>query len=274
MEHPNIAFIGAGNLGTSLIAGLIKDEYPVDKIWVADPTQERVDYMKEAFGVHACLDNAEVMQHAKVVVFCIKPQHFKTAAEQVSESVQTNNALVISVAAGIRIEDISKWLNGHDNIVRTMPNTPALIGCGAIGMVAERRVTEAQRNLAESILRAVGLTVWFDDEEKLDVVTALSGSGPAYFFYVIESLQNAAIKLGLPEKEAKLLALQTAFGAGRMALESEEDISTLRKNVTSPGGTTEQALKVLDEKNMRDIWEKAMEAAAQRSRELADSFGA
>ncbi len=188
--------------------------------------------------------------------------------------MQDQQPLVISIAAGIRTPDLARWLGADTAIVRAMPNTPALVQSGATGLFANAHVRDQQRDLAETILRAVGLTLWVEQEDQLDLVTALSGSGPAYFFLVMEALQEAASKLGLPAETARLLALQTAFGASRMALESDEDAAALRQRVTSPGGTTEQALRVLEEGGLRNLMEQALTAAARRSRELADQFGA
>jgi len=180
---------------------------------------------------------------------------------------------VVSIAAGIRISSLDAWLGGHVALVRSMPNTPSLVGSGAAGLYANALVSEQQKAVAESILRAVGLTLWVKDETQIDSVTALSGSGPAYFFLIIEALEAAGVKLGLPQESARLLAVQTAYGASKMALESPEDAATLRQRVTSPGGTTEKALQVLEEGKIRQLFEQALTAASQRSVELADMFG-
>jgi len=190
-----------------------------------------------------------------------------------ASTVQKKKPLVISIAAGVRIEDIDRWLGGGLAIVRAMPNTAALIGSGASGLYANDRVNDGMRNQAESILRAVGVTVWLEDEYLMDVVTALSGSGPAYFFLVMEALEQAAIESGLDPKQARLLTLETAFGAAKMALEGHEEPAQLRRRVTSPGGTTEQAVKVLEEGGLRRLFKNAMQAAGDRARAIADMFG-
>jgi pyrroline-5-carboxylate reductase len=181
--------------------------------------------------------------------------------------------LVISVAAGIRIDDIDRWLGGGNAVVRTMPNTPALVKSGATALYGNKRVSGKQRELAESIMRAVGLTLWLDEESQMDAVTALSGSGPAYFFLIIELLQQSGIKLGLSADNARLLALQTAFGAAKMALESPDDSTKLRERVTSPGGTTERAINILEDGNIRELFERALSGACERAGELADQLG-
>ena len=194
-------------------------------------------------------------------------------AEELAATVQKKRPLVVSIAAGIRIDDIERWLGGNLPIVRVMPNTAALIGSGATGLFANPRVTEAQRDTAESILRAVGVTVWVEDEALIDTVTAISGSGPAYFFLVMEVLEKAAIKHGLDPKTARLLTLETAYGAAKMALEGGEEPAQLRKRVTSPGGTTEKAVQTLEAGQIERIFDDAVVAAMRRARELADLFG-
>jgi len=207
------------------------------------------------------------------VILAVKPQSIKEVALELADSVAQSRALVISIAAGIRATSLRGWLGEQAAIVRAMPNTPALVQSGATALYANPAVNEAQRSIAESILRAVGMTLWIDDETMMDPVTALSGSGPAYFFLFMEALQSAGCKLGLPSETARLLVLQTAFGAAKMALESSEDAASLRRRVTSPGGTTERALEVLQEQEFEARILKALQAAAERSRELADEFG-
>ncbi len=206
-------------------------------------------------------------------MLAVKPQVIRTVASEISAAVQARHPLIISIAAGIRSADLDRWLGGNTAVVRCMPNTPALVQSGATALIANARVSDEQRNLAESILRAVGLTLWLDDEQLMDAVTALSGSGPAYFFLIMEALQAAGVQLGLPEQTAQLLTLQTAFGAAKMALESDEDAATLRRRVTSPGGTTERALQTLENGGLRELIARALTAARDRSRELADQLG-
>jgi pyrroline-5-carboxylate reductase len=203
----------------------------------------------------------------------IKPQLAKAVAQELAPVVQANRPLVISIAAGIRELSLRNWLGKDIAIVRAMPNTPALVRSGATALFANSAVSKEQKNLAESILRAVGMTLWVDDEGLMDAVTALSGSGPAYFFLIMEALENAGHHLGLPHDTARLLAMQTAFGAAKMALESSEELAALRQRVTSPGGTTERAVKVLQEHRLEAIFDEALRAAHQRSKELAVIFG-
>ncbi|VVC74755.1 Pyrroline-5-carboxylate reductase [Aquicella siphonis] len=269
MSHPIIAIIGAGNMGSSLIGGLIRNGHPADRLWATDPRSEKREELKETFAIHTTGDNAAAVQAADIVVFAVKPQIFSMVAGSLHEAVQLRKPLVLSIAAGITLSSIQHWLGGNIAIVRAMPNTPALISCGAAALYANEEVTAEQRSKAESILRSVGVAIWLSDEKQMDTVTALSGSGPAYFFLMMEALQQAAQQCGLPEETARLLTLQTALGAARMAIESGKQLDELRHNVTSPGGTTERAVTVLEENNIRDVFLKAVQAAKQRSEELA-----
>lgn len=272
MKTPSLSFIGGGNMARSLVGGLIADHWPADRIQVTDPSADALARLSP-LGVRTGNDNRAAAEAADVIVLAVKPQVMATVARGLAEAVQARRPLVISIAAGIRTTDLERWLGGNVALVRCMPNTPALVQSGATALVANARVSEAQRDVAESILRAVGLTLWLDEELQMDAVTALSGSGPAYFFLVIEALQAAGERLGLPADGARLLALQTAFGAAKMALESDEDAATLRRRVTSPGGTTERALQTLEAGGIRDLIGRALEAARDRSRELADELG-
>lgn len=269
MSFPVIAFIGAGNMGSSLIGGLINNGHPTDKIWANDIDEEKLAAMQQRFGIHVTMENQTAIAIADVIVFAIKPQVYAHVVSPLKEIIQQRKPLIISIAAGVREASIQQWLGGHIGIVRAMPNTPALISCGASALYANTFVSHEERNLAESILRAVGVVVWLTEEALMDAVTALSGSGPAYLFLVMEALQQTAEQLGLPSDIARLLTLQTTLGAARMAIESGLPLATLRHNVTSPGGTTEKALAVLEENNIRGIFAKALQAAKQRSEELA-----
>lgn len=270
---PVISLIGAGNMGTSLIGGLIKNGHPQDKIWASDLNQERLDQLKQSFGINITIDNKQAIEQANVVIFAIKPQLFAEIAQELAVTLIIKQPLIISIAAGIRLSSIEHWINKNMAIVRAMPNTPALIGAGATALYANQHVSSMQRNLAESILRAVGVTVWVDNENNMDVVTALSGSGPAYFFLVMESLQHAAEAFGLSTEVARLLTLQTALGAAKIAIESGQSLEELRHNVTSKGGTTEKAISVLEEQDIRGLLKNALEAAKLRSEEIAEAMG-
>lgn len=272
MKHPIISFIGCGNLSTSLVRGLLASGYPKEKIWVSNRSVEKNQTLRETLGVHATENNHEAAKHAEVIVLGVKPQQMQAVVTDIALIVQEKKPLIISVAVGISTEMLSTWLGGDCAIVRSMPNTPALVSAGASGLYANRHVTESQKEFAESVHRAVGVAIWVNQESLIDVVAALSGSGPAYFFYMIEAMQTVAVKLGLPEKDARLLALQTALGASKLAIESEEDVVALRKKVTSPKGTTEQAIKVFDDQQFPSIIEEGMRATIARAQELVKSL--
>ncbi len=273
MDKATLSFIGGGNMARSLIGGLIADGWPAAQIHVTDPDPEQLGWLSKRFGISTGTDNSAAVDAADIVVLAVKPQLMRDVASGIAQAVKHSHPLIISIAAGIRATDLERWLGGATALVRCMPNTPALVQSGATALFANPRVTDEQRDSAESILRAVGLTLWLDNETLMDAVTALSGSGPAYFFLILESLQAAGEELGLPADAARLLALQTAFGAAKMALESDEDAATLRRRVTSPGGTTERALQVLEAGDLRGLMEKALTAARDRSRELAEQLG-
>lgn len=276
METPQIAqkptvitFIGAGNMARSLIVGLLNDNANV-VLRVADPEQTQLDAIRQHFPqVATFTDNLEAMQSADVVVLAIKPQIMGDVVQGLAEQAQRSRPLFISVAAGIREAALNRWLGGNLPIVRCMPNTPALVQTGATGLFANAQVHDKQRSQAESILRAVGITLWFEDEGKLDAITAISGSGPAYFFLVMEAMQAAAENMGIRREDAHLLIVQTALGAARLALESTDVPAELRRKVTSKGGTTEAALNVLNDGGLSTLFEQALQAAEKRSRELA-----
>lgn len=268
-----IAFIGGGNMARSLIGGLIADGYDPGRIWVAEPDTERRGQLAAQFQINATGDNREAAEQADAVVLAVKPQMIKTVCEPLGPVLRERASLAISIAAGVRESDISRWLGGGVAVVRTMPNTPSLVRAGATALYANEHVSEAQRTLAESLLRAVGLTQWLEDESLMDAVTAISGSGPAYFFLLIEMLEQSGADLGLPRETARLLALETALGAAKMALESDEDPQSLRRRVTSPGGTTEQAINTLEDGGVRALMDRAVKAAASRAAELGTMLG-
>lgn len=273
MRKQILAFIGGGNMAASLMGGLIADGHNAQSIWVADPDRNRLDTLRQRFGVNTTSDNLQAAQEAEVVILAVKPQQLKSAAIALKSLATPSQPLWLTIAAGVRISDLEHWLGGPAPILRAMPNTPALVQAGATALIANSQVTPHQQQLAESVLRAVGLTLWLNNEDLMEVVTALSGSGPAYFFLIMEAMEKAAIDLGLEPNSARLLTLQTAFGAAKMALESEEDSASLRRQVTSPGGTTERAIAALEEANIREIFARALRAARKRSRELAEELG-
>lgn len=265
-----ITFIGGGNMATAIIGGLIADGAHASSIEVVDVSSETCDRLAQSFGVKAytSLDQAEIHP---VIVLAVKPQQLLDVARQLAPLV--GDRLLVSIAAGVRIADLSRWLGGHKRIVRCMPNTPAMVGAGMTGMAALEPVQANDRSTAESILRAVGAVVWVNDESELDWVTALSGSGPAYVFYFLEAMEDAGIKAGLRAEVARRLALHTVFGAAKLALEAGEDPTLLRAKVTSKGGTTERAIASLSDDGFVDMIARAVKAAAERSRELGDDLG-
>jgi pyrroline-5-carboxylate reductase len=271
--HPLVGFIGAGNMARSLAGGLLKNGWGQAQVILSDPEPSQRDAIESVLEIKTFADNMTVAERADILVLAVKPQILSGVTKTLASTVQRKKPLIISIAAGVRIEDIDRWLGGGLAIVRAMPNTAALIGSGASGMFANQRVNATMRDRAESILRAVGVTVWLADEYLMDAVTALSGSGPAYFFLVMEVLEQAAIESGLEPKQARLLTLETAFGAAKMALEGHEEPAQLRRRVTSPGGTTEQAVKVLEAGGIRRLFKDAVQAAVNRAREIADMFG-
>ena len=273
MKDCKIAFLGGGNMALSLIGGLVSDGFNPSHIHIADPDANRLETIKASYAVQTYTDNTRAINECRVIVPAVKPQQLQHVVKQCSPLWQ-DNMMLISIASGIRLNDIARWLERPNAaIVRTMPNTPALVQAGATALYANEFVSAQQKELAESILRAVGITLWVQDEEQINVVTALSGSGPAYFFLVMEAIETAAIELGLEPETAKLLCLQTAFGASKMALESNDSTALLRQKVTSPGGTTERAIHELEDGGLRSLFENALIAAALRARELATQLG-
>lgn len=261
-------------MATSLIGGLLKKQYPAGALSVVEVNPARRQHLLETYAIRVYAHAAEVVGTAQCIVLAVKPQTLRQVCLELADAVQSSHPLILSIAAGIRSRDISRWLGGENAVIRAMPNTPALYGYGACGLVANALVTVAQRQQAEAILGATGITLWFDEESALDIVTALSGSGPAYFFRLMESMIRGAVALGLSEPKARLLTLQTALGAAVMAQQSTDDIASLRAKVTSPGGTTERGLKVLDDHDVDGLFKAVLDAARQRSMELADQLAA
>lgn len=268
-----IAFIGGGNMANALIGGLANKLCHASDILVIDPSAEALRKLQQQWGVTtatAATEAASALQQTDVVILATKPQQLHDAAQTIA--TQVTQALIISIAAGIRARDLSRWLGGHTRIIRTMPNTPALIGAGITGMAALAQVSDMDRTLADTILRTVGTTVWVDQEEQLDAVTAVSGSGPAYVFYFIEALCEAARDMGLNETQGKQLALATFLGASQLAQQSDETPQTLRERVTSKGGTTAAALASLEQDQVKTAIIRALQAAQQRAKTLGDEL--
>lgn len=273
MKNVQICFIGCGNMGRSLIGGILANGYPGDLIAGSDPDREQRDKVSDLFGIKTYADNNSAVTSAGVIVLAVKPQAMAATVKAMAGTVTGRQPLIISIAAGIRLSAINGWLREEIPIIRAMPNTPALIQAGATALYANDQVTRQHKETAETIMRSVGTAVWVEHESLLDTVTALSGSGPAYFFLIMEILAQAAVDMGLQPEQARLLTLETALGAAKMAMESEPDVAVLRKQVTSPGGTTEAALAVLEQGNIRELFQNALKAAQQRSVSLADEFG-
>lgn len=272
MEQVKIAFIGGGNMSSTLIRGLLESGYPAEKIVVVEPSANKRETLNQQFSIQ-CYARMQDIKDVKIVLLAVKPTDVKTVGLDLNKSLDNQNCLLISIVAGITIPSLHTLFGAHIPIVRAMPNTGALLRSGATGLYAENKVSEEQRNRAESIMRSVGVTVWVNHEHDMDTVTALSGSGPAYFFLLIEALQQAAENLGLPGSTAKILTLQTALGAAKMALENELPIHDLIKRVASKGGTTEKALEVLESHHFHDIIKRTLQAAKERAEEISRVFG-
>lgn len=258
-------------MASALIGGLAGRLTDGGNIHVVDPNAESLKKLQAQFGVTTAMQIDAALAKSDVVVLSVKPQQMKEVVQQLRPHV--SGQLVLSIAAGIRAVDLSRWLGGYDAIVRTMPNTPALIGKGITGMVAMAGVSGEQREAADAIMRAVGATVWIDDEALIDPVTAVSGSGPAYVFYFIEAMQQAAQEMGLTAEQGNQLAIATFVGASQLAANSSEPVSVLRERVTSKGGTTYAALTSMDGSGVKEAIVKALKAASARGKELGEEFG-
>ena len=268
MQNVNIAIIGAGHMGMGLLGGLIANGYPANQIFLAEPDVNKLQKAETTYQVQVTTNNNDAIKSADVILLAVKPNIIGMIAAELSLTIQEKKPLIISIAAGVSIKSLGDWLGDNISIVRAMPNMPALIGCGATALYANSFTSEEQRQLAEAILRSVGVAVWLEKESLMDVVTALSGSGPAYFYLLIEALQTAGEKLGLPPEIARVLTLQTAYGASRLASENEKPPAELRQQAMTPGGTTEQAVRVLEENKMREIIALAVQAATDRAKKL------
>jgi pyrroline-5-carboxylate reductase len=267
-----ISFIGGGNMATALIAGLAGSIAQAEDIHVVDPNPEALDKLGAQYGVRTAPAIDAAVAGADVIVLAVKPQQMREVAASLKPHL-TGQPLLLSIAAGIRGADLSRWLDGYGAIVRTMPNTPALVGMGITGMVAMAGVSAEQKEAADSILRAVGKTVWLDDESLIDPVTAVSGSGPAYVFYFLEAMQQAAVEMGLSDQQGRALARATFAGAAQLAAQSSDTVEVLRQRVTSKGGTTHAAITSLEAAGVKEAIVAAMKAAAARGRELGDELG-
>lgn len=272
MSDKTIAFIGGGNMASSLIGGLLNRGWSRDGLVAADPSAEARDRLAGEFRIRTSDDNAQAVRGADVVVLAVKPQVMAEVARGLAAVLSEVRPLVMSIAAGVSTSALSGWLGEDTALVRVMPNTPALIGEGASTLYGNAYASARQRELAEDLMAAAGDTNWVDDEDLMHAVTALSGSGPAYFFYLLEALIEAGRDAGLPGDLARRLILKTGQGACAMALQSQQPPAELRRRVTSPGGTTERALEVLDSGDFPDLVKRAVLGATERSRNLADGL--
>lgn len=269
MNIQKIGFIGGGNMASSLISGLIASGHSPQHLWVSDINPDTLKALAKNLNVNTSASNDELINAVDVVVLAVKPQILSSVAKNVAALIQQKKSLVVSIAAGISQQSLSQWLGVDIAIVRCMPNTPALVLTGATALHANARVSAEQRNLAENIMRSVGIALWVEEEGELDAVTAVSGSGPAYYFLLMEAMEKAALELGLSEETARLLVQQTALGAAKIALESSESPEQLRKRVTSLGGTTQRAIEIFEKGGFTELVSKALHAARDRSIEMS-----
>jgi len=267
-----IGFIGAGNMGYALISGLLNNGYDSKNIKVSDPDDELLRKREAELNITTFANNSSLLEICDIIVFAVKPQVLSQVCHGLREKIKPNH-LFISIVAGIRVNDINRWLGGNYPLVRTMPNTPALMQHGVTGLFQNELVNDEQKALVTTILSSVGDCFWVNEEKLIDAITAISGSGPAYFFLLMQSMTQAGMALGLEEKTAKELSVQTAFGASLMATKSGKDPRTLRTNVTSPKGTTQAAIECFQDQNFEGIVASATRAAYDRARELSAELG-
>lgn len=277
-SKPIVSFIGGGNMAEAILCGLQASGHPSNALRYSEPFDQRLQYMKSKYpDMIGSSNTMEIIQEANVIVLAVKPQVLKSVVSQLGPYIEEHpQTLLVSIAAGITTQMMYDWLNVSIpvSIVRCMPNTPALIGEGAVGLYATNHVSESQKQVTEDIMDSIAKKVsWVEDELLIDSVTGISGSGPAYFFLIMEAMQNAGIQAGLTAEDAKGLTLQTCIGAARMAMESEDDLATLRRKVTSPKGTTEAAINSMEANNIRKTMADAVFSAQNRGRELAEQLG-
>ena len=271
--QPTIAFIGTGNMAGAILEGLIANGYPVAQLWATRRQTEKLASFR-ARGVNTTADNEQAIAAADIVVISVKPQMMQQTLKALAPALKSRKPLLISVAAGISCDSLERWAGGDIPVIRAMPNTPSLLKLGACGLFATETVTELQREQAQAITDAVGISVWCDREQGIDQVTAVSGSGPAYFFLMMEKMIDAGIALGMSPENARELTLQTALGAAEMAKQTGIEPAQLRKNVTSPGGTTEQAILSFERDELGRVVETAMLACMNRAAEMSEILGA
>lgn len=269
---PTISFIGAGNMASAIIGGMLDSGYKAADIWVSAPDDSHLQALRNKFGVSVTTDNRYCAQQADMVVLAVKPQVMADVCRDIAPVAQNTRPLMVSIAAGLTADTLDEWLGGGLPLVRVMPNTPSLVGKGAAGLFANGQVKDQQKAMVESVFESIGSALWVDDENLLHGVTALSGSGPAYFFLMLEALEAAATESGIAADTARQLAIQTMAGAAEMAARSEHDPAQLKRNVMSPGGTTERAINTFEEGGLRELVSKAFKAAFKRSEEMAQEL--
>ena len=267
----HISLLGCGNMGRSLICGLINSGYPQSLLHVADPNLAQLETVSK-YEINTSQNNYDTVQNSSIVIVAVKPSHMQTVLSPLRPLFQTSDKLLISIAAGITLTKLNEWLYTNTPIIRAMPNTPAIIQCGATGLTANAQTTEQQKAITDRIMQTAGITAWFKKETDLDSVTALSGSGPAYYFLFMEIMEKAAISMGLPAENARRLVLATARGAAELAYQSEFSPAVLRQQVTSPGGTTECAIKSFIDGGQQELIEKALKAAKERATEIGEEY--
>ncbi|HEV7136379.1 MAG TPA: pyrroline-5-carboxylate reductase [Steroidobacteraceae bacterium] len=273
MSHIELTVLGAGNMGRALIGGLLRHGMRPEQITVGESREAARAALAQELGIAATADNAAAIAKADLVVLAVKPQHAGSVLAALAPQLQPRRPIVLSVAAGVRIQALQSWCGAGVPVIRAMPNRPAFVGAGVTGLYAPAEIGASQRATAAQIMQSVGEVVWVATEEALDVVTALSGSGPAYFFLLAEAMMQAGVELGLPVDTARRLSIATLHGAGLLAQGSDGDLARLRTEVTSKGGTTEAALRTLQAADFNELICRAVAAAARRSRELAEQFG-
>ncbi|MGM0480730.1 MAG: pyrroline-5-carboxylate reductase [Pseudomonadota bacterium] len=269
----NIAFIGAGNMTQSIVGGMCKSGYPAKNVWISNPSTDKLDKMKAELGVNTSQDNVTVVNQADAIVLAVKPQLMSEVCAHLKEHVAgLSEKLIITIAAGIRMTKYRQYLGENINLIRVMPNTPSLVGQGMSGLVTEPTVDEADRNFVTEAFNGVGETLWVDDEDQLDILGAVAGSGPAYFFEFMDSLAKGAVELGFDAEKARAMVQQTCLGAAQMAKESELTLEQLRQQVTSKGGSTAKGVEVYQQRNLQEISADAVQAAVKRNQEMAKLF--
>jgi len=275
MISDKVGLIGGGNMARAIGGGLLRGGMHATNLMISEPVPEQCERLrKELYGAMVTDDNVAVARSAKVLLFAVKPQILKAVCKGVADMAQQTRPLIMSIAAGPKIDDIDAWLGGGLSVVRVMPNQPALIDQGISALFANERTSDARRQLAEKIMTAVGHAVWLDSESKMDAVTAVSGTGPSYFYLLIDIMIESARKFGIDEDTARTLAVETARGATALAAAETESMSSLIERVRSPGGTTTAAFELLDDKDARGIFAAAIDAAEKRAAELAREAGA